>query len=133
MNTEQIKLAQPLASNIFSDIASEAAQYIAPIPNERGRTPDTNKSTQLRKFYDELTMWHDKVVHAADREDAYQQAAPFIHMLKAKVAYSEGRGHVDSNFVRIFNRIISQINSPDTLKNAKLFFEAVLGFRKAGE
>ena len=54
-------------------------------------------------------------------------------MLRAKVAYSQGRGHVDQNFVEVFNKIISEIKSPETLKHAKLFFEAVLGFRKAKE
>ena len=54
-------------------------------------------------------------------------------MLKAKVAYAKGRGHVDENFVNVFNEIIKQIDSPQTLRHAKLFFEAMLGFRKANE
>lgn len=132
MDLNRIKL-DTLAQDIFSDVAEDAAQHIVPRPNDGGRVADINKSTQLRKFYDELAMWHDKVFQAADRDKAYQQAAPFIHMLKAKAAYSEGRGHVDKHFVEVFNRIISQISSPDTLKHAKLFFEAVLGFRKASE
>ena len=114
-------------------MAKEAADFISP-SIERGRT-DVNKSTQLRKFYDELMMWHDKVLFAKDqdRQAAYVQAAPFIQMLKAKAAYSLGRKYVNENFVKVFNQIISQINSPDTLKHAKLFFEAVLAFRKASE
>lgn len=132
MNLNLIKL-DSLAENIFSEVAQETADFISPLPNERGRVADVNKSTQLRKFYDELVMWHDKVFHASERSEAYRQAAPFIHMLKAKAAYSQGRGHVDKNFVDVFNRIIGQINSPETLKHAKLFFEAVLGFRKASE
>lgn len=132
MNLNIIKLDN-LAENIFSEIAKEAADFISPIPNERGRTADVNKSTQLRKFYDELLMWHDKVFRASNREEVYHQAAPFIQMLKAKAAYSQGRGHVDKNFVDVFNKIISQISNPETLKHAKLFFEAVLAFRKASE
>lgn len=135
MNQELIKLIKldSLAEDIFSKVAYDVALCISPLTNERGRVADTNKSTQLRKFYDELVMWHDKVFHATDRSAAYRQAAPFIHMLKAKVAYSQGRGHVDQNFVEVFNKIISEIKSPETLKHAKLFFEAVLGFRKAKE
>ena len=144
MNLELIKLDN-LEENIFSEVAEQTADFIHPQQEKdkfgnlkydnRGKPKyeDTNKSTQLRKFYDELVMWHDKVFYATDRSAAYRQAAPFIHMLKAKVAYSQGRGHVDQNFVEVFNKIISEIKSPETLKHAKLFFEAVLGFRKAKE
>ena len=123
MDLNQIKLnTEQLPVDIFSTVAQEAAEHIQPQLNERGRTADTNKSTQLRKFYDELAMWHDKVFQAADRAGEYQKAA-----------YAQGRGHVDKHFVDMFNRIIGEINSADSLKNAKLFFEAVLGFRKANE
>lgn len=125
MNLNDIKLGK-LDADIFSRVAEEAAEYIS-------QSQHLNKSTQLRKFYDELTMWHDKVFQAASREEAYQNAAPFIQMLKAKAAYSKGRKHVDDNFVDVFNQIIGQIHNADTLKNAKLFFEAVLGFRRANE
>ena len=125
MELNKIKLDK-LEIDIFSDTARNAAEHIS-------QTTDKNKSTQLRKFYEELAMWHDKVFQAASREEAYQNAAPFIQMLRAKAAYSKGRSHVDDNFIAVFNQIIGQIHNADTLKNAKLFFEAVLGFRRANE
>lgn len=125
MELNKIKLDK-LEIDIFSDTARNAAEHISQNKNK-------NKSTQLRKFYDELAMWHDKVFQAASREEAYQNAAPFIQMLRAKAAYSKGRSHVDDNFIAVFNQIIGQIHNADTLKNAKLFFEAVLGFRRANE
>ena len=125
MELNKIKLDK-LEIDIFSDTARNAAELIS-------QNKDKNKSTQLRKFYDELAMWHDKVFQAASREEAYQNAAPFIQMLRAKAAYSKGRSHVDDNFIAVFNQIIGQIHNADTLKNAKLFFEAVLGFRRANE
>ena len=125
MELNKIKLDK-LEIDIFSDTARNAAEHIS-------QNKDKNKSTQLRKFYDELAMWHDKVFQAASREEAYQNAAPFIQMLRAKAAYSNGRSHVDDNFIAVFNQIIGQIHNADTLKNAKLFFEAVLGFRRANE
>ena len=125
MELNKIKLDK-LEIDIFSDTARNAAEHIS-------QNKDKNKSTQLRKFYDELAMWHDKVFQAASREEAYQNAAPFIQMLRAKAAYSKGRSHVDDNFRAVFNQIIGQIHNADTLKNAKLFFEAVLGFRRANE
>ena len=125
MELNKIKLDK-LEIDIFSDTARNAAEHIS-------QNKDKNKSTQLRKFYDELAMWHDKVFQAASREEAYQNAAPFIQMLRAKAAYSKGRSHVDDNFIAVFNQIIGQIHNADTLKNAKLFFEAVLGVRRANE
>lgn len=121
-----IKLEQ-LADNIFSDVAEQAAEVISET------NKDCNKSSQLRKFYDELLMWNDKVWRSADPTATYAEVAPFVHMMRAKVAYAKGRRHVDDAFVGIFNHMIGQINSPATLKHAKLFFEAMLGFRKALE
>ena len=121
MNLQDINLKK-LSDNIFSDIAEAAAKHIS--------SPNQNKASQIRKFYDELAMWDEKI-HRNKAE--YDKSAPFIHMLKAKVAYAKGRGHVDANFVAIFNHLIDQISDPQTLRHAKLFFEAMLGFRKAQE
>ena len=51
-------------------------------------------------------------------------------MLKAKVAYAKGRKHVDDHFMAIFNKTIDEIKCPQTLKEAKLFMEAVMGYCK---
>lgn len=112
--------------NIFSDIAQAAAGFISSSDN-------INKASQIRKFYDELAMWDEKVHRAKNKQEEYEKSAPFIHMLKAKAAYAKGRKHVDENFVSVFNRLMTQIHDPETLHNAKLFFEAMIGFRKAAE
>ena len=122
MNLNDAINLKKLSDNIFSDIAEAAAKHIS--------SPNQNKASQIRKFYDELAMWDEKI-HRNKAE--YDKSAPFIHMLKAKVAYAKGRGHVDANFVAIFNHLIDQISDPQTLRHAKLFFEAMLGFRKAQE
>lgn len=123
----QIRFEEPLAANIFSEIAKEAAKKITPEGNDNNKF---NKTTQLRKFYDELLMWDEKV--NLD-EHKYTEYAPFIHMLKAKVAYAKGRNYVNDEFVEIFNKMLDEVKSAKTLHYAKLFFEAVLGFRKAAE
>lgn len=124
-----ITLAKPIPAELFSDIAQNKANAI----RESGGS-QTNKSTQLRKFYDELVMWHEKVhmERTADaRSTKYVEIAPFIKMMKAKVAYAKGRGHVDDNFEKLFSHLISQITDVDSLKHAKLFMEAFMGFYKA--
>ncbi|MBR4877396.1 MAG: type III-A CRISPR-associated protein Csm2 [Rhodocyclaceae bacterium] len=117
----------PIPAQLFGDIAKRVAKTIS----ESGRGNE-NKPTQLRKFYDELVIWHDKVHHerGQGRAEKYAEIAPFIQMMKAKVAYAQGRQHVDANFERLFSHIIGQIDGVDSLKHAKLFMEAFMGFYK---
>ena len=131
IDTAPVRLGADMPELLFADIAQAAARTIA----EAG-AGKTNKSSQLRKFYDELVMWHDRVAFektADARAAKYRELAPFIKMMNAKVAYARGRGHVDQNFEQLFSHLIRQIACPATLKNAKLFMEAVLGFLKAEE
>ena len=131
VNLKDIQLQAPLQANIFSDIAARAAEDIS-------QNKEQNKASQIRKYYDELLLWHNKIQQEQGdeaRQKKYHDAAPFIQMLKATVAYARGRKSggktlLDDNFVAIFNRLIDQISDPATLKNAKLFFEAMLGYRK---
>lgn len=127
LNINEIKFSNEKSAEIFSDIAQRAAKHIKTNKN-------LNKTTQLRKFYDELAMWNDRVqLVRENKEGKFQELMPFIKMLKAKVAYAEGRKNVDKNFSDIFNRCIDQINNVETLRDAKLFMEAVMGFCKLEE
>lgn len=129
-DTTPVKLGADMPDTLFADIAQQAAHSL------RESGGDRNKSTQLRKFYDELVMWHDRVAFektADARAAKYRELAPFIKMMNAKVAYACGRGHVDKNFESLFSHLIRQIACPATLKHAKFFMEAVLGFLKAEE
>ncbi|SUB58387.1 CRISPR type III-A/MTUBE-associated protein Csm2 [Phocoenobacter uteri] len=127
MDISMIKFGENKPSELFAGIAEQAAQKIKSNKN-------ANKQTQIRKFYDELAMWNEKVqLNREDREGEYKKQEVFIKMLKAKVAYAEGRKHIDRNFSEIFNRCIDQVNSAETLKYAKLFMEAVMGFCKLEE
>lgn len=122
-----IKFGKDKSSEIFSDIAEQAAVLIK-------SNKDKNKTTQLRKFYDELAMWNERVQLARENKEAkFKELVPFIKMLKAKVAYAEGRKHIDKNFSDVFNRCIDQVNNAETLRDAKLFMEAVMGFCKLEE
>lgn len=130
MPTADVRL-KDIPKTLFSDIAQEKARIVHQAGDGR-----KNKSTQLRRFYDELVMWHEKV-HLLrtpqERQAKYTEVAPFIQMLVAKVAYAKGRDHVEDCFETLFAHLIRQIDDADTLRHAKLFMEAFMGFYKAQE
>ncbi len=126
-----VKLASPVAVELFADIAEEMARQVKEAGDNK-----KNKSTQLRKFYDEITLWNEKIQQQATTEakaQKYTELAPFIKMLKAKVAYARGREHVETTFEQLYTHLINQIDGADSLRNAKLFMEAFMGFYKAQE
>jgi CRISPR-associated protein Csm2 len=132
LTTADIRL-KDIPATLFSDIAQEKARAVY----EAGQAArGKNKSTQLRRFYDELVMWFEKVHFERtpkDREAKYAEVAPFIQMLVAKVAYAKGREHVDECFEQLFAHVVKEINDATSLKHAKLFMEAFMGFYKAQE
>ncbi len=114
---------------LFDEVANQVAIVIG-----QDKNYNKNRPTQIRQFYDEVVMWEEKIRHQpnGERRQAYfAECLPFIRMLNAKVAYAEGRDHVDKNFVRFINHCLSQVDSYETLRNFKFFFEAFLGFYKA--
>ena len=143
MPNSHIVFGEKLKDDIFSDVAKEKAFEIFQGGLDQRGTQTKNKSTQLRKFYDELVMWTEKVHTAIKlepgqkssdvRAERYRQSAPFIKMMNAKVAYAKGRNHVDASFEAMFSHCIKAINDADSLKHAKLFMEAFMGFYKAQE
>lgn len=139
----RIVFGEALTEDIFSEVAKEKAYEIYQGGLDQRNTQIKNKSTQLRKFYDELVMWSDKV-HAVGklelgqkskevRAARYTESAPFIKMLNAKVAYAKGRNHVDDSFEAMFSHCIKSISDAESLKHAKLFMEAFMGFYKSQE
>ncbi len=122
MNYSKIIFKHPVADDLFSDVAQDMASQL-----------QTNTANQVRRFYNELVMWHDKVYAErgeAAREAKYQELAPYIKMLNAKVAYAKARKHVDEDFEGMFSRCIKEINDATSLKYGKLFMEAFIGFHK---
>jgi CRISPR-associated protein Csm2 len=113
---------QPLPADLFDSVAQRAAQQVAGDKNN-----SKNKPSQLRQFYDEVVMWEEKLRRKPEDFDKY---LPFIRMLNAKVAYAEGRKHVDANFVTLLHHGLAQVDDVQTLRNFKLFFEAFMGFYK---
>lgn len=114
-----LKQIQP---ELFSDIAKQSAINIAGERDSR-----TNKATQLRKFYDEIVMWDNKV---AMHPEKFTEYLPFIRMLNAKAAYAQGRKLVDYKYVTLLSECLQQVENAETMRTFKLFMEAFMGFYK---
>ena len=123
----QIRLGgNKLSADIFSRVANEMAKAVS----ERQGRKDPPKPTQLRKFYDEICMWDSKLQTAPER---FYEYLPLILMLKAKVAYSKERSHVNESYEHVLNHCLSELEQapkPATMRNVKLFMEAFTGFYK---
>ena len=117
---------QALAPDLFDGIAEKAARVVA---EDRPKT----KTSQLRRFYDELLRWEAKVNDGDldGAKDRLRKHLPFIRMMNAKAAYAKGRNLVGASFVTLLGRCLEQVSDdPNALRNSKLFFEAFMGFYK---
>ena len=119
-----------LSPDLFDGIAEEAAKIVA---------KDKTKTSQLRRFYDELLRWEDKVNNGDDpkgAKDRLRRHLPFIRMINAKAAYAagrkvQGRSLVGPSFVELLRTCLDQVDDdPMALRNCQLFFEAFMGFYK---
>jgi len=117
----EVQLSGVPSSALFDSVAEETAIMI------KQSSDRNNNSTQLRRFYDELEGWNQKV---KENPEAFDEFLPLIKMLNAKVAYARGRSLVSAKFSELFSHCIRQINDKESLNNCKLFLEAFLGFYK---
>ncbi|CAK0771624.1 CRISPR-associated protein Csm2 [Gammaproteobacteria bacterium] len=118
-DTSRIKFDE-IDADLFDKIAKNMARKLA-------ENTKSNKPTQLRRFYDEICMWNERVEM---EEKRFDELLPFIRMLNAKAAYAKGRNLVDENFVILIRHCLSEVKNPKTMKYFKLFMEAVMGFYK---
>ncbi|MBF0214037.1 MAG: type III-A CRISPR-associated protein Csm2 [Magnetococcales bacterium] len=112
----------PIDVDLFDGTAKAVAEVLSKPSKDK-----LNKSTQLRRFYDEICLWDEKVVADVSKFD---DMLPFIRMLNAKAAYAKGRELVDDNFVRLMRSCLGQVTNTQTMQHFKLFMEAVMGFYK---
>ena len=130
IDVSAVKLGEKPSAELYSKIAEDAARDVSRFSGSR-----FNKSSQIRRFYDELVMWEQRVWTAPkdQREAVFEEMNPYIQMLCAKAAYAKGRELIEVNFYTLFVQLVRQIKDAGTLRQAKLFFEAFLGFTKAFE
>ncbi|MBF0415318.1 MAG: type III-A CRISPR-associated protein Csm2 [Magnetococcales bacterium] len=121
IDTSSILFGPVLNAELFNVEAKKVAKKLL----ENG--DEINKPTQLRRFYDEICLWTEKV---DGEEHAFQENLPFIRMMNAKAAYANGRKLVDKNFVKLMHDGLSQVKDAATMRHFKLFMEAVMGFYK---
>ncbi len=119
---EKINFSSPDAE-LFDSTAEQIAKQVSEV------TKDTvNRSTQLRRFYDEVCSWDAKIKQKPNDFDKY---LPLIRMLNAKVSYALGRELVDGQFSSLMRDCLRKVTDVASFNNFKLFFEAFLGFYKA--
>lgn len=123
---------KPLNPELFNGVAQRMAKLVA--WSEDGRQRPENKSTQLRRFYDEIVLWDTRIrqVEPKNQTAKFHEYLPFIRMLNAKAAYANGRKPrlVDDNFVSLLQHTLIKVEDPDSLTTCKLFWEAFMGFYK---
>lgn len=127
---KRINLADPDVA-LFDTTAEEIARMLA--------QGGANKPTQIRRFYDDVSRFADRLRDRVADGENLRQALPFIRMINARVAYAaERKGSGQSTLVngdfKVFMRTcLAQVDSVETLQNFRLLFEAVIGFSKSGE
>lgn len=104
---------------LFSEVADKWADSIR---RDGGR--QRNKISQIRKFYDEVLMFNERI----KSEDQFQKMLPYIKMLNARVFYAIGRNHVTESFKEFIIQCIQQIRGKKDFEIFVKFFEAFMGF-----
>jgi CRISPR-associated protein Csm2 len=84
---------------------------------------DELSSSQLRNFFNDVRSLEAKV-----RAEDFPKVMPHIKMLKAKVAYAEGRGKVPTSFKALISKCVDLIEDKKDFEGFVKFFEAIVGF-----
>lgn len=108
-----------LKADLFAATANEAAKRVA------SEDKKCNSYTQLRKFYDEVLRYKNKI--SANEED-FEKYLPYIRMINAKFAYSKARGHITVSCCNFFQGLINQIADKEDFYVFADFFEAFMAF-----
>ena len=108
---------------LFSKTAETLAKEIA---EDSRNIKNSNKRTQIRKFYDEIVRL---AMLSKSRSGEWDHLLPLVHMITAKAAYANGRNKlISDNFLQFLRTSIEQIKKPEDLNIFSNFFEAFMGF-----
>lgn len=120
-----ISFKEPLSPDLFDRTAHEHAKRVG--LQDGGKQKNENKPTQLRRFYDELLLWEERVAQAPEKFD---ECLPFIRMINAKTAYAQGRKLVDPVFADLMRETLAAVTDAKSLTHCKTFWEAFMGYYK---
>lgn len=124
----QAKEARELDPALFFQKAEQLAKEIDTEGLDTRGNQKWNKSTQLRRFYDELVRLNSQ---AQAKEKEWGKIKPRVHMIVAKAAYAKGRDLVTDKFVSLIRDGITQVDTREDLQVFTSFFESFMGFYKA--
>lgn len=111
---------------LFSDTAEEFARLIAK-DCEISKGKKQNKTSQIRKFYDEILRLNRE---AGTPDTDWDNLLPLVNMVTAKAAYARGRDLISDNFLDFIKYSIGQVQEKKDLAVFTNFFEAFYGFYK---
>lgn len=100
-----INLKEPSA-DLFDHVAEQFAKSLT-IRDSRGYLPNTDKPSQLRRFYDHLVQLDDRIKQVPADFDVL---LPDIRMLNAHIAYAHGRKLVSDKFRTQMQEVIRSID-----------------------
>ncbi|RKX59695.1 MAG: type III-A CRISPR-associated protein Csm2 [Thermodesulfobacteriota bacterium] len=106
-------------TTLFSEIAFKYSEIIS------SKDKKKNKRSQLRKFYDEVLFFYDRL---KGEKDKFQQFLPYIKLIRAKLYYSLGRKHITDEFRTMVESCLNQVETWDDFEVFKNFFEAFMGY-----
>jgi CRISPR-associated protein Csm2 len=113
--------------DLFSKIAYDWSEKISGYPEPRKHNKHkVNKRSQIRKFYDEVLFFYDNLKNKP--KENFNQFLPYIKLIRAKVFYSLGRGHIDEDFKEMIEGCLNQIEDWEDFEVFKNFFEAFMGY-----
>lgn len=107
---------------LFRKTAEEWAEHVY---SQSGR--DSNKYTQLYRFYDQVLRIHEDV---RGDEERFKQSRAHLNMIYAHAAYAQGRKLVSKEFLDMLAQCLDQTNKPADLEIFANYFEAFMGFTK---
>jgi len=120
-----------LKPELLDDYAQNRAKDF--IPNKAKDSKENLKTTQMRRFYDELKAIERKIMAEKNIEEQkrnFERDRPLIVMFKAKAVYAEKRGVAPRAFTQFIFDHVASINDIKDFKGFLKVFEAVVAFHK---
>jgi len=135
---EKVEIIEKIAKYVWKDdkrlipnpeAFSKTAEEVAKLIGERGREEraSKNKSSQIRKYYDEIFKLNQR---ARSQGANWDVVLAQVHMIVAKVAYAKGRKLVTDEFEKLMRELIKSIETKEHLNVVTNFLEAFMAFYK---